>query len=90
MFRVRSAMCAILTLCLPATAFAQEAGRRELLAAFISWLPLLLLLAFFIYVWRGLARSRQRGIEHMDRVEAALGRIEAAMKNLNRGSGSES
>lgn len=89
MDRLGSVAIAIANLLLPVSASAQGADDVSLLASFLTWLPVLVLLGFFFVTWRGLARTRRRSLEHMDRVEAALGRIEAAIKAKDAGSTSE-
>ncbi len=59
---------------------------QEWASAILSWIPVLLLIWFWIYFLRKTAISRhrrlvERNFEHMDRVEALLERIAKAVEN---------
>ena len=88
---LRWSTCLASALLCPAIALAESGGQNEsaFLSIFLSWVPILVLIAIWVYFMRSAQPAQKRGEQyvarkekHMERVEQLLGEISTQLGRI--------
>lgn len=77
-------VCIVATSMAMAQATEPETKTISGLALFLTWLPMLMFLGFFVFVMRRISVPAKRIHAHMDKVEGLLERLVKATEGRNR------